>query len=161
MAASNCPVCNAAVDSSDRRCRWCGIDFAVPESAVVPPPPPPGFRGTQQDQAAYQESSASIFTPVVTVNRSLHRCQACGRQVSIHASACPQCGHHVAPDKSALAAGCLGLLLGPVGLWYKGQWAAGFAWLAMTVLLSLGTAGLAAPFCWIGMAIHAAVADTR
>ena len=66
-----------------------------------------------------------------------------------------------APQKSAATAGCLGLLLGPVGLWYKRQWAAGFAWLAMTLLLGLGSGGLLAPFCWIGMAIHAFVADTK
>lgn len=111
MAASNCPACNAVVDSSDRWCRHCGMQFIASENLIIPRQP-----------------------------SSLHR---------------------VPPDKSSLAAGCLGFFLGPVGLWYKGHWAAGFAWLVMTILLSIGTGGLAAPVCWLGMAIHAAVADTK
>jgi hypothetical protein len=57
------------------------------------------------------------------------------------------------------------LFLGPVGLWYKGQWAAGFAWLAMALVFGFGlgliTGGLGccfAPVFWIGMAIHAGMA---
>lgn len=69
--------------------------------------------------------------------------------------------HHGGTDRSSLAAGCLALALGPVGLWYKGQWAAGFAWLVMTVLLSAATGLIAAPFCWLGMAVHAIMADTK
>ena len=49
-------------------------------------------------------------------------------------------------EKSNAVAGCLGLLLGPVGLWYKGQWAAGFAWLVMAVILGIASGGLLAPF---------------
>ena len=58
-------------------------------------------------------------------------------------------------------AGCLGLFLGPVGLWYKGQWLAGFAWLAMAILVVAGSGGLGivfAPVFWFGMCIHAIVA---
>jgi hypothetical protein len=58
-----------------------------------------------------------------------------------------------------IIAGILGLFLGPVGLWYKGKWAAGFAWLAMGFLTALTGVGLVLmPFFWIGMAIHAFVA---
>jgi hypothetical protein len=35
----------------------------------------------------------------------------------------------------------VGLLLGPVGLWYKGQWAAGFAWLVMAILFGIMSGG--------------------
>lgn len=64
-------------------------------------------------------------------------------------------------EKSDLAAGCLGILLGPVGLWYKGHWAAGFAWLAMGIIFGILTSGIAAPVFWVGMAIHAATAKPR
>ncbi|MBI4516721.1 MAG: hypothetical protein HY699_12990 [Deltaproteobacteria bacterium] len=63
-----------------------------------------------------------------------------------------------------MLAGVLGFLLGPVGLWYKGQWAAGLVWLgaiAAAVFL-LGILALPViPFLWIGMAIHAAFARAR
>lgn len=101
-------------------------------------------------------------------------CVGCGEQILAPMTGeCPRCGviepftptptrtQPEPPSKSNVSAGCLGLLLGPVGLWYKGQWAAGFGWLVMTLLLSLVTYGIAAPFCWIGMAIHAAVADSK
>jgi hypothetical protein len=68
------------------------------------------------------------------------------------------------PEKSNFLAGCLGFVLGPVGLWYKGQWAAGFAWLAMIILITLATGGLAiflAPLFWVGMSVHAAVAESK
>ena len=65
------------------------------------------------------------------------------------------------PRKSNGVALLLGLLLGPVGLWYKGHWVAGFAWLVMAVIIMIPTYGLAAPVFWIGMAIHAAAAEPR
>lgn len=65
------------------------------------------------------------------------------------------------PGKSDSTAGCLGLLLGPVGLWYKGQWAAGFAWLAMAIVLGAASGGILAPFFWVGMAIHAYNAESQ
>jgi hypothetical protein len=70
----------------------------------------------------------------------------------------------MAGNQSNAVAGCLGFFLGPVGLWYKGQWAAGFAWLAMIVIVGLATGGLGivlAPVFWIGMTIHAIVAEPR
>jgi hypothetical protein len=63
-------------------------------------------------------------------------------------------------DKSNGMAFVLGLFFGPVGLWYKGQWAAGFAWLVMGILILSATGCFAAPLLWIGMAIHASVAET-
>jgi hypothetical protein len=70
----------------------------------------------------------------------------------------------MAGNQSNAVAGCLGFFLGPVGLWYKGHWAAGFAWLAMIVIVALVTGGAGivfAPIFWIGMTIHAIVAEPR
>jgi len=64
-------------------------------------------------------------------------------------------------NQSGAVAGLLGFFLGPVGLWYKGRWAAGFAWLAMIVIVALATGGVGivfVPIFWIGMIIHAIVA---
>ena len=65
------------------------------------------------------------------------------------------------PTRSNALAFILGLLLGPVGLWYKGHWAAGFAWLVMAIIVGALTGLIAAPLFWFGMAIHAAVAEPR
>jgi len=67
-------------------------------------------------------------------------------------------------NQSDAVAGCLGFFFGPVGLWYKGHWAAGFAWLAMIVIALLATGGVGIVFAsifWIGMIIHAIVAKPR
>jgi hypothetical protein len=64
------------------------------------------------------------------------------------------------PQKSNLIAFLLGLLLGPVGLWYKGQWAAGFAWLVIAAI-ALSMTVFLAPLFWLGMAFHAAVASPK
>ncbi|WP_437229465.1 zinc ribbon domain-containing protein [Planctomicrobium sp. SH661] len=110
------------------------------------------------------------------------RCPYCAESISTEAKKCRHCGEFLdpslraanqtlqligssrepnVPPKSDLVAGCLGFLLGPVGLWYKGQWAAGFAWIVMAILLCISTGGLAAPICWIGMGLHAMVAKTK
>ncbi len=66
-----------------------------------------------------------------------------------------------APARSDALAGCLGFLLGPVGLWYKGNWAAGFAWLVMGAIVIAATGMVAAPFVWVGMGLHAMVARPK
>jgi hypothetical protein len=66
-----------------------------------------------------------------------------------------------APEKSDAVAALLGFLLGPVGLWYKGQWAAGFAWLTVMLISTIAVGTWIAPLFWIGMAVHAARAETR
>lgn len=94
-------------------------------------------------------------------------CPSCDREVSRFAAQCPHCGHPLRTSGSAAAqtppaqksdgvAGCLGLFFGPVGLWYKGHWAAGFAWLVIAIIIIPMTGLLAAPLFWVGMAIHAA-----
>ncbi|MDZ4658981.1 MAG: hypothetical protein SH868_15500 [Bythopirellula sp.] len=93
----------------------------------------------------------------------LRRCPYCSEEILSTAQKCKHCGEFLVPTgHSDFAAGCLGLLLGPVGLWYKGHWAAGFAWIAMFFLTMFGTGGfgiLLAPVFWIGMAIHAATVN--
>lgn len=52
-------------------------------------------------------------------------------------------------------AGWLGLILGPVGFWYKHQWMTGWAWLAILILAAIGTGGILNFFLCIPCAIHA------
>ena len=92
----------------------------------------------------------------------ISRCPYCKEEILASATKCKHCGSNLTePEKSNALAGCLGLLLGPVGLWYKGHWAAGFAWLAMAVVFVIASGGWLAPVFWIGMAIHAGVAKPR
>lgn len=74
----------------------------------------------------------------------------CEGQISKDVQKRRHCGEfRSAPLQSNGTAGCLGFFLGPIGLWYKGHWAAGFAWIAMTVILMLATGGagiVLAPF---------------
>jgi len=86
---------------------------------------------------------------------ALCKCKECGAQISTQAQTCPKCGFEILPVKSNFTAGCLGFLLGPVGLWYKGHWAAGFAWLILGTVIVVSTSGLVLPILWIGMGIHA------
>ncbi|MCA9109804.1 MAG: hypothetical protein KDA52_07645 [Planctomycetaceae bacterium] len=89
-------------------------------------------------------------------------CPFCRETILEGAIKCKHCGSNLdAAEKDDALAGCLGLLLGPVGLWYKGHWAAGFAWLVMTMIFAISSAGLLLIPCWIGMAIHAASAKPR
>jgi hypothetical protein len=94
--------------------------------------------------------------------------------VSTSATSCPKCGYPIAQKKqqqilpyqkvelkSDGMAGCLGLLLGPVGLWYKGCYGAGFAWLIFAIIFAVATSGISIPFFWIGMAAHAAWAKPK
>jgi hypothetical protein len=94
-----------------------------------------------------------------------HVCRFCHGPISAGVQKCRHCGEFLtAAPQSNGTAGCLGLLLGPVGLWYKGQWAAGFAWIVITILIMLGTGGVGiilAPVFWIGMAVHAYSAPVK
>lgn len=142
MALTECRECGKEVSTEARACPNCGI-------------PRPGAESIIEGD-----------------------CRGCGRYIQIDPDdVCPHCrteyplsallqkeGSSSSGDrgeKSDTAAGCLGLFLGPVGLWYKGKWAAGFAWLAMAVVIGGATGGIAAPFFWIGMAIHAYAADAQ
>ena len=133
-----CPFCDAEISATAKKCRHCG-EWIRGECTRCGA----SVRGkwAAQSLCARCEGSVAVNAPYV---------------VQTSAPQPPQ-----VREKSAVAAGCLGLALGPVGLWYKGHWAAGFAWLVLTPVLGVATGGMALPFCWAGMAIHAATADTR
>lgn len=104
-----------------------------------------------------QQEEPDVIRPAMII-----LCPYCRGEVHYGVQKCRHCGEFlVRTDHSdALAAG-LGCLLGPVGLWYKGHFIAGFAWIAAWFLLVFATAGfglLLAPFFWLGMAIHAGLA---
>lgn len=92
-------------------------------------------------------------------------CPACHGPIEIGAQKCRHCSEDFrSRSQSNTTAGCLGLLFGPVGLWYKGLWAAGFVWLAFFLLFILITGGVGivlAPLFWIGMSIHAIKAKPK
>ena len=131
-----CPFCDAEISVTAKKCRHCGewIRGECTRCGVA-------VRGRWAAQSLCADCERVV--PATTP-----------QGIQAHYSQPPQ-----VQQKSAITAGCLGLALGPVGLWYKGHWAAGFAWLVMTVILAPTVVAL--PFCWVGMAIHAAVADTK
>lgn len=117
------------------------------QSSPPPLPPPLSPQGPRDHYSITPQAAALVV------------CRSCRGQIHPHAERCCHCGQSVvaAPQSDALA-GCLGIFLGPVGLWYKGHWAAGFAWLAIIIIVMFGTAGIGivlAPFFWIGMGVHA------
>ena len=93
------------------------------------------------------------------------RCSWCAQPLERNATVCPQCSRRmVNAPKSDVLAGVFGLLFGPVGLWYKRRYAAGFAWLGGTVAAAMVLGPLmqtVAPFLWIGQAVHAVRAKPR
>jgi len=111
-------------------------------------------------------------SPTHVVEDNVHRCPYCREEIQPDAVKCKHCGEYLtpelrlsqggsAPQKSNAAAGFLALILGPVGLWYKGNWAAGFAWLVMAVVLIASAGVFVAPLLWIGMIAHAIVAKPK
>lgn len=185
-----CPACNAGIRTKDStrgqsvRCPKCREPILVPtEGSTVesladafaaeyeeltapqsesPIPahlssPPPVRLRQPVDFAAPNENL--LAEPAYTQTRT---CPFCVQQIAFGAAKCHHCGEFlVGPQKSDFLAGCLGFLLGPVGLWYKGHWAAGFAWLVMGIIIGSATGFLAFPVFWIGMAVHAAVAKPK
>lgn len=138
-AAEVCPHCgapNPAPDIEQGECYGCGQDIEIEKGENCP----------QCDlHLPFAErpltGAASLSNGGESGNRSAGSSKTSNKQ------------------KSDGLAGLLGFLLGPVGLWYKRQWAAGFAWLAGAFIAGAMSGGFLAPVAWIGMAIHAYNAD--
>jgi hypothetical protein len=136
--------------------------MGIGQNSLKTPPIPP-YQGKMACEAMVRPQGGDYTTmDERTQDAGTVPCPFCKEPVIAGALKCRHCGSNLAAaKKSNAAAGCLGLLLGPVGLWYKGHWAAGFAWLAMAIVFGVASGGWLAPVFWIGMAIHAAVAKPK
>ena len=120
MALVDCRECGRDISTEARECPHCG----VPEPA-----------GGNVESGTCKECGSSITVVKDTI------CPECGEEfpllpaysegagtpVNESGRTSTSKGSRTGDEKSDGTAGCLGLFLGPVGLWYKGQWAAGFA----------------------------------
>ena len=89
-------------------------------------------------------------------------CPYCLEPVKVGARKCGHCRSSLGyQGKSNGLAFALGVLFGPAGLWYKGNWAAGFAWLAIAIAAGVFLGPFAAMPIWLGMALHAFNAKPR
>ena len=96
-------------------------------------------------------------------------CPYCKEDIRFDAVKCRHCQSMIRESSadakaSDVVAFFLAVFFGVVGLWYKGHWGAGFAWIGAAILLFIVTGGIgfiALPFFWIGIIIHAAAADDR
>ena len=115
----------------------------------------------RQQQEAEQYRRQAALQPVP--------CPYCDMQVQRGSKKCGHCGEWlVSTGHSDALAGVLALFFGPVGLWYKGHWAAGFAWLASGIFIlgplvawTCGVGIIFAPVFWLGMIVHAATVPGR
>ena len=107
--------------------------------------------------AEWAASSAPVKnSPRILFDRGGSRGSSLGHAVA------PQLEYRLGtPQKSSFVAFLLGVFLGPVGLWYKGHWGAGFAWLLMFFLTGIASLGVGFIICYVGMVIHATVAHTK
>lgn len=138
-----CPFCAESIQDEAIKCRHCGE--ALNTTAA-------GWQTFRKSLDAMSPEQRRVALERLTSEQRKYLAYG-GTQLSSQAAA--------VPTKSNLVAFLLGIFLGPVGLWYKRQWAAGFAWLAGALILGVATFGLIAPIMWLGMAIHAAVAEPR
>lgn len=136
-----CPRCAEPLTSEMTNCPDCGM--AIPLSLLTLTPLP----SIEPPPLVVPEPPPQFIT-----------CPFCKEEVRLHATKCRHCQSMLVEQKSDTVALLLALVLGPVGLWYKGQWAAGFAWIAsaFVAVLAVGIyAILLAPFLWLFMAAHA------
>jgi hypothetical protein len=116
------------------------------------------YRDAEKMQDTYLPDISKIFPAIdkPAAKGETVTCPFCKEQIITDAVKCKHCGSYLeAANKSDNLAGCLGLALGPVGLWYKGHWFAGFAYLLLGPLLIIATGGIGLPFIWLAMGIHA------
>ena len=142
-----CPRCAEPLSNNATECRACKlvIPSALRKLASLP---------------TIEMPSPPVASPVP----QFITCPFCKEEVRVHAMKCKHCQSMLVEQKSDTVAMLLALVLGPVGLWYKGQWAAGFAWIAgvFIVVFAFGVFSLfVAPMMWLFMAAHAYGAAER
>ncbi len=94
-------------------------------------------------------------------------CKDCGKLISKNAELCPGCGvrlnktkadynitRGITTKRSSGTAAVLGILVGPFGYLYVRRFGLCIAWLIFGIILVAITGGIAAPFLWIGWAVH-------
>ena len=177
-----CPKCKTRLTSAlkdagtPNHCPDCGEQFTVPgtkekqqaeklkEQAAVERQREREHAIEEKKQEELLRNTRNKLRPRQLTSQPV-TCPYCGLQIPRGVQKCGHCGEWLVgtghSDWVALALGCL---FGPVGLWYKGHWVAGFAWLAFIMITMVATGGLGlllSPLFWIGMTIHAFVAPGR
>jgi hypothetical protein len=137
-----CPFCVEEIQDEAVRCKHCHADLTGSAAKWQE------FR--RRYVAMSREEQVSAWNKLSSDQRETFAAVMAGKGLS----------SATATEKSNFLAFLLGLFLGPVGLWYKGHWVAGFAWLVMFAIM-IPVSLFAAPIFWIGMAIHAGTAPAR
>ncbi len=95
---------------------------------------------------------------------ALQKCPDCGSELSEKFPLCTSCGYDSRPklsEKSDIIAVALCFLFGPIGLWYKGHWLAGFVWLIAAVIAGVTFGVFSTPFIFVGILIHTVIVKPK